>query len=149
MNLVLPCFIAAVLIAVLITKCIQSNEESEHEASIASTTSSTVQRQCQRQRQRQRHRRQNVVISIPMKLDETEPSSSCTDTTSHEIAICVICLGEFEKGEFVSVLRRCKHMFHNACIKQWVPEKSMNCPICRVLTLDLQARPTWITGQIA
>ncbi|KAK4761482.1 hypothetical protein SAY87_029366 [Trapa incisa] len=45
-------------------------------------------------------------------------------------AECAICLTEFEEGEEVSVLERCRHAFHVACIERWLCSRS-SCPNCR------------------
>ena len=45
---------------------------------------------------------------------------------------CAVCLCEFEVGEKVCVLP-CDdgHIFHTACIKQWLETNSV-CPVCRM-----------------
>ncbi|KAL5550608.1 hypothetical protein UlMin_000784 [Ulmus minor] len=48
---------------------------------------------------------------------------------------CPICLGEFEDGEKVRVLPKCKHGFHVRCIDTWLLSHS-SCPNCRHSLLD-------------
>jgi E3 ubiquitin-protein ligase ATL10/75/76/77/78 len=50
-------------------------------------------------------------------------------------AECAICLGEFEDGEAVRLLPRCRHGFHVHCIDTWLSAHS-SCPICRDSLLD-------------
>ncbi|XP_058105165.1 RING-H2 finger protein ATL79-like [Magnolia sinica] len=45
-------------------------------------------------------------------------------------AECAICLSEFENGEGIRVLPRCKHGFHEKCIEGWLASRS-SCPTCR------------------
>ncbi|KAK9070195.1 hypothetical protein SSX86_010595 [Deinandra increscens subsp. villosa] len=48
---------------------------------------------------------------------------------------CVICLGDFTKGEQVKVLPKCNHGFHVRCIDKWLGAHS-SCPTCRQCLLD-------------
>ncbi|KAE8647607.1 hypothetical protein Csa_002829 [Cucumis sativus] len=48
---------------------------------------------------------------------------------------CVICLAEFEYGDELRVLPNCKHVFHKGCIDQWLPLRSLLCPLCREHTI--------------
>lgn len=44
---------------------------------------------------------------------------------------CVICCSDFEvNGDGLSQLPGCGHLFHAACIRQWL-DRAANCPICR------------------
>ncbi|OWM72253.1 RING-H2 finger protein ATL79-like [Punica granatum] len=45
-------------------------------------------------------------------------------------ADCAICLTEFEEGEAVRVLKRCRHGFHAECIERWLCSHA-SCPNCR------------------
>mmetsp|Transcript_49940 Transcript_49940/g.99121 ORF Transcript_49940/g.99121 Transcript_49940/m.99121 type:complete len:391 (-) Transcript_49940:16-1188(-) len=47
-----------------------------------------------------------------------------------QTAQCVICCADFEIGEQLSLLPGCGHLFHSACVQQWL-ERASNCPICR------------------
>ncbi|EKX50245.1 hypothetical protein GUITHDRAFT_50560, partial [Guillardia theta CCMP2712] len=42
---------------------------------------------------------------------------------------CSICLGEFAEGEELKSLP-CVHVFHCACIDQWL-RLSSECPLCK------------------
>ncbi|KAJ4872094.1 RING/U-box superfamily protein [Raphanus sativus] len=54
---------------------------------------------------------------------------------------CIICLSEFEEGDSIRVLDRCKHGFHVHCIQQWFSSNS-SCPTCRT---DISSSPTGTT----
>ncbi|EGG23187.1 RING zinc finger-containing protein [Cavenderia fasciculata] len=42
---------------------------------------------------------------------------------------CVVCLGEFELNETLTILPKCKHIFHTNCISNWLANASKNCPV--------------------
>merc|ERR1712098_888701 len=42
---------------------------------------------------------------------------------------CCVCLGDFEKGNKIRVLK-CKHMFHQECVDQWL-QQNRKCPLCK------------------
>ncbi len=50
-------------------------------------------------------------------------------------ACCPICIEEFEPGETLRVLPRCKHLFHIDCILPWLTERQGCCPQCRTPVL--------------
>ncbi|KAE8687565.1 putative Charged multivesicular body protein 2a [Hibiscus syriacus] len=43
---------------------------------------------------------------------------------------CPVCLSNFEDGDEVRQLPRCKHSFHALCIDMWLYSHS-DCPLCR------------------
>ncbi|MCO5551155.1 hypothetical protein L7F22_004652 [Adiantum nelumboides] len=43
---------------------------------------------------------------------------------------CVVCLSDFEEGEPLCQLPRCKHVFHKDCIDMWLFSHT-TCPLCR------------------
>ena len=45
---------------------------------------------------------------------------------------CIICLGEFENGEKLAILK-CNHCYHDQCIKDWIKKaKGIYCTLCQV-----------------
>ncbi|KAJ5133375.1 hypothetical protein N7526_004740 [Penicillium atrosanguineum] len=44
---------------------------------------------------------------------------------------CLICLSDYEVGEEVRELNKCKHVFHKDCIDQWLTTGRNSCPLCR------------------
>ena len=51
-------------------------------------------------------------------------------TTSKKESQCLICMDEYERESWVSVLPKCEHIFHTKCVKEWGKYKQ-DCPICR------------------
>ena len=43
---------------------------------------------------------------------------------------CPICLEDFKEGEPVKRLP-CGHLFHAACVKEWIVDVRGVCPLCR------------------
>jgi hypothetical protein len=75
----------------------------------------------------------SILHSLPTsqylkKNNEGEHSQSNAD--------CVICLGEFEEGQWLKRLPNCSHAFHVPCIDTWFQSHS-NCPLCRSSVYDL------------
>ena len=65
----------------------------------------------------------------------TPPGSVADDMMFSASACCSICIEEFEAGEKVRVLPRCKHLFHIDCIMPWLTERQGCCPQCRTPVL--------------
>ena len=42
---------------------------------------------------------------------------------------CTICMEDYESGDSIKVLPSCNHPFHDACIEEWLKEKT-SCPTC-------------------
>ncbi|ONK71449.1 uncharacterized protein A4U43_C04F8680 [Asparagus officinalis] len=66
---------------------------------------------------------QSQLDAIPVVIY----SRSLNDTEE----TCSVCLGEYIEGEEMSVLPKCKHIFHKECIDRWLTTRSSLCPICR------------------
>lgn len=45
--------------------------------------------------------------------------------------------GESKTGGDISISKRCFHIFHDVCIKEWVVEHKGNCPECRLKNLSV------------
>ncbi|KAL9682710.1 hypothetical protein QQ045_014516 [Rhodiola kirilowii] len=81
----------------------------------------------------------NWGLSFKYKKGSVEPSNLEDDdggdkldkqrhvNLEHE---CAVCLSDFEDGEEVSELSRCKHSFHAQCIGMWL-YSHFDCPLCR------------------
>ena len=50
----------------------------------------------------------------------------CTTCT-----MCPICIDNFEDGERIRVLPKCKHGFHTDCLMPWLTERQGCCPLCK------------------
>ncbi|KAJ5143771.1 uncharacterized protein N7515_002558 [Penicillium bovifimosum] len=44
---------------------------------------------------------------------------------------CLICLSDYEVADEVRQLGKCKHVFHQECIDQWLTTGRNSCPLCR------------------
>ncbi|THU63276.1 hypothetical protein C4D60_Mb01t14040 [Musa balbisiana] len=75
-----------------------------------------------------------VVPSSPSRL----PSTS-DDVPEHQLHHCVICMEEYAGGEQLWVMPACKHVFHEACITQWLLKPALTCPICRDHVIHVEA----------
>lgn len=43
---------------------------------------------------------------------------------------CNICLEEYAKGEEVSLVPSCRHLFHKTCVESCLATRSSFCPVC-------------------
>ncbi|CAE6191529.1 unnamed protein product [Arabidopsis arenosa] len=70
-------------------------------------------------------------------LEATHPDAPQTLVYSPSLnlagneAECIICLSEFQDGDTLRVLERCKHGFHVHCIQKWLSSSHSSCPTCR------------------
>ena len=62
--------------------------------------------------------------------DQTQDERQTTSTA------CAICIDEFETGERLTLLPKCKHAFHRECIHAWLTERQGCCPLCKTDVLD-------------
>ncbi|XP_022950353.1 RING-H2 finger protein ATL74-like [Cucurbita moschata] len=76
------------------------------------------------------------LSSMPVYIYGDSAPYCFTSSSSFEARNCVICLAEFELGDELRVLPNCKHAFHKGCIDQWLPLRSLLCPLCRELSID-------------
>lgn len=59
-----------------------------------------------------------------------ESSSAADQRLYYSADECAICLANFEDGERVRLLP-CQHLFHKACIDEWLIKIKKFCPSCR------------------
>lgn len=54
---------------------------------------------------------------------------------SSEHEKCAVCMEEFQPGDRVRPLPKCAHVFHAACLEQWIltgaSREATKCPMCR------------------
>lgn len=50
--------------------------------------------------------------------------------STYESNTCPVCLESIDKGNYLTFLP-CSHFFHQSCIKNWLCEEKVNCPVCR------------------
>eukprot|EP00803_Ostreobium_quekettii_P003559 evm.model.scf_2626EXC.3 EVM.evm.TU.scf_2626EXC.3 scf_2626EXC:12140-15090(-) len=48
---------------------------------------------------------------------------------------CPICLQDYRKGDKLTVLPQCRHVYHARCITRWLRSRG-DCPICRAFVKD-------------
>lgn len=71
-----------------------------------------------------------------------EFSESAPGPVSHEVdfltmsTTCSICIDDFEEGETLTLLPRCKHAFHKQCLQPWLLERQGCCPFCKASVLS-------------
>lgn len=82
-----------------------------------------------------------VLLLPPMSSHQEQPTSTAMPPISTEaLAVCSICIDEYEEGDVVSVLP-CKHEYHRECIEPWL-QMHRNCPFCKqdVFTMHEEAK---------
>ena len=67
--------------------------------------------------------------------DNPSPEGGTGDKQTTSTA-CAICIDEFETGEKLTLLPRCKHAFHRECIHAWLIERQGCCPLCKTDVLE-------------
>lgn len=70
---------------------------------------------------------QSVIDTIPVILHQSKGGDCAAAASASE---CSICLGEFDDGDKVKVLPKCRHCFHCECVDKWLRTRS-SCPLCR------------------
>lgn len=75
----------------------------------------------------QPHQMDDVVISLDKDDVEKLKKYKLTSSTEQN---CVICLDSIEKNHDVIELK-CKHLYHEECIKTYLEKYNHKCPICR------------------
>lgn len=78
-------------------------------------------------------------------ISQTEPCNLdfpviIYDSKNSEPESCAICLEQLAHGDEARVLKRCMHVFHKDCIDEWLPNRSLLCPICRTCAVDHEVR---------
>ena len=66
-----------------------------------------------------------VGTVVVYKNGETKLNCNVNDNEG-----CIICLEEFEDGDYCRVLSECQHIYHMLCIDRWLV-KDTHCPLCR------------------
>jgi hypothetical protein len=76
-----------------------------------------------------------IEDSTPSLPAPISPSGSEASEMYESSTCCPICIEEFEAGEILRVLPRCKHLFHTECILPWLTKRQGCCPQCRTPVL--------------
>ena len=61
------------------------------------------------------------------------PTTSPITTTAQTKELCPICLDKFKTTDELMHGRRCQHLFHQTCLKNWLQDEKRKClcPICQ------------------
>ncbi|KAM1857363.1 hypothetical protein ACFX14_007477 [Malus domestica] len=71
----------------------------------------------------------DCIQKLPQSTFHSSRSSNIIESCSE--FCCSICLQEFKDGENARELPICGHLFHMACIDQWL-KRQASCPMCRL-----------------
>jgi len=61
-------------------------------------------------------------------------------------AACSICLLEFDPGQHVTTISRCRHSFHLPCIRRWMEAPPFSCPMCRIDASEVHVSSSLLAG---
>ncbi|KAJ0046630.1 hypothetical protein Pint_06546 [Pistacia integerrima] len=76
------------------------------------------------------HAPQPLSQGLDSTAINTLPSTPDINPVGNEDNECCICLGEFEDGDKLKVLPKCRHFYHGECVDRWLSTRS-SCPLCR------------------
>uniref|UniRef100_A0A6S8I405 RING-type domain-containing protein n=1 Tax=Amphora coffeiformis TaxID=265554 RepID=A0A6S8I405_9STRA len=74
--------------------------------------------------------------STAQTTEQGEGESTTQDERQTTSTSCAICIDEFETGERLTLLPKCKHAFHRECIHAWLIERQGCCPLCKTDVLN-------------
>jgi len=73
----------------------------------------------------------NITTMTRLETDSLEKCSMFDiDIRDDDEKQCKICYEELLDSDIVTKLT-CKHLYHHACLRIWLENKSISCPICR------------------
>ena len=55
-----------------------------------------------------------------------------TPPDERDLNLCSICSGHLVQTDIRSVVKKCGHEFHTACISHWLASSSVRCPMCNI-----------------
>ena len=65
-----------------------------------------------------------------------QPHRTVERNPSEMHSTCSICIDDFEHGEKLRMLPRCRHIFHTDCILPWLTERQGCCPLCKTEVIE-------------
>jgi Ring finger domain len=75
-------------------------------------------------------------MAVPIEAPAPAPAESAPELiNATTCTTCSICIDDFEAGETLILLPRCKHAFHKDCIQPWLLERQGCCPLCKANVL--------------
>lgn len=75
-------------------------------------------------------------------LETTPPAIHDDEENPYSCTACSICIDDFEEGETLVLLPRCRHTFHKECLKPWLLERQGCCPLCKTEVLPSSEQET-------
>ncbi|KAI9677857.1 MAG: hypothetical protein M1829_002354 [Trizodia sp. TS-e1964] len=89
------------------------------------------------------------VASAPgvLRVVQVDPRLIVSRSNNENIEIpagdrCLVCLGDYELLEELRELSRCNHIFHRACIDEWLTTGRNSCPLCRGEGVQEKSQPS-------
>lgn len=76
---------------------------------------------------------ESPTCSADSDEEQPEDGSENYETTC---TMCSICIDDFELGERIRLLPRCRHSFHTECILPWLTGRQGCCPLCKLSVLE-------------
>lgn len=71
-------------------------------------------------------------VRVTLTNDEFNDLTVICSDMSLDDQTCSICLEECKSSNDRIVELKCKHVFHDQCIRQWLTKQSTKCCVCRV-----------------
>jgi hypothetical protein len=83
--------------------------------------------------------------SAPIGAETVARAALATETEQAD-ELCTICLSELQTGELVRGLPRCVHVYHAACIAEWIRRQhgKIVCPCCMRQTESTLRPQPWV-----
>ena len=72
----------------------------------------------------------NTTRLTPEQIDAQSRIITYSANVDLDSATCSICAQEWQHGEEVRKLTRCRHYFHKSCVDTWLRDHN-TCPLCR------------------
>lgn len=72
----------------------------------------------------------NTTRLTPAQIDAQSRIITYSANVDLDSATCSICAQEWQHGEEVRKLTRCRHYFHKSCVDTWLRDHN-TCPLCR------------------
>jgi hypothetical protein len=83
---------------------------------------------------------QHTQSTTVKKNDDNDEASHPSDEADTALitmcTTCSICIDDFERGERLTILPKCKHAFHRDCLEPWLTERQGCCPLCKASVVD-------------
>lgn len=81
----------------------------------------------------------DVIVSLKESFFDSLPVQECSDNE-----LCIICQEDIEPETMIKQIK-CGHEFHIDCLRPWLTQKSIKCPICRAEICDNDSQKEYHT----